>query len=399
MKRIFYFIISVMAVVWVGCKEEGRIDHIDGSAPAPAKVTITEVRNTSGGAVLKYELPLDRNLLYVRADYYIQPGVMNTTKSSYTKDSIILEGFGDEREYDVQLFSVGKNEKESEPLLVKVKPLLAPIHVATKRIRETFGGVSIDIENPELANLAIVLMADFDTIGYKSDVFTFYSSMPKGVFTYRGLDSVPYDFSVYLRDRWNNFSDTISATVTPWFEEYITKNTWVEYNLPGDIQPINGSYPLRAIWNETYTGTGFHGLETAPLPHTLTWNLGKQVKLSRMKLYPRDHVDDRWKRGHPRIFEIYGSNNPNPDGSLDESWIPLGRFECEKPSGPGTTITQEDIDFAMAGIDFDFVVNDFAPDPYAAVQYIRFRTISTYANASFSTTSILEVSFWGVLVD
>jgi len=382
-------------VFFTGCKEEGRIDFIDYSGSAPSLVTDIRVYNKPGGAVLKYTTPADKNLLYVRAEYEIQPGVIRETRASYYVDSLVLEGFGDEREYEVKIFSVGKNEKSSNPVIQKINPLTAPVRLATKQLRETFGGVGIDIENPERTNLAIVLMADLDTLGYRSEVMTYYTSLPKANFAFRGLDSVPYVFDVYLRDRWNNLSDTVTAEVTPWFEEFIAKSTWLEYTLPGDIPPINSGYPVRRIWDEDYGQDGFHGVETMALPHTITWDLGRTVKLSRMKYWPRNHVDDRWRRGHARVFEIWGSNWPNPNGDLDESWIPLGRFECEKPSGPGSTITQEDIDFAQAGIDFDFVVSDFAPDPYAAVRYIRFRTISTYANASFSTVHVLQISFWG----
>ena len=49
--------------------------------------------------------------------------------------------------------------------------------------------------------------------------------------------------------------------------------------------------------------------------------------------------------------------------------------------------------FADAGIEFEFGVTDFAPNPFTPVRYIRFRTISTYANASFSTVHIVELSF------
>jgi hypothetical protein len=395
--RIINIIVFLTAILWTGCKEEGRIDFIDDSAPAPGTVTNVQVRNTPGGAVLKYTLPVDKNLLYVRAEYEIQPGVTRETKSSYFKDSLVLEGFGDTRTYDVLLYSVGKNEKVSEPLAVQINPQIAPVHLTTKELRETFGGVSIYVENPEKANLSIVLMADTAKLGYMSEVITYYTSLPKGTFTYRGvdgLDSIQHEFAVYIRDRWGNYTDTTTSTVTPWFEEAISKSTWSVYNLPGDTPPVNSSYPLQRIWDGDVGGTGFHGLETQVLPSTLTWDLGTTVKLSRLKLWPRDHNDDRWKRGHPRIFEIWGSPIPLPDGTM-EGWIPLGRFECLKPSGPGATITQEDVDFAKAGIEFDFEVSDFAPDPYTPVKYVRFISVLTYANASFSTTSIAEISFWG----
>ena len=389
-------------MLWISCKEEGRIDFIDDTATAPGQVTNVTVENKPGGAVLKYALPVDKNLLYVRAEYEIKPGVIRETKSSYYKDSLVLEGFGALNTYDVKLYSVGKNEKESAPYIVQINPTTAPVQLAKKKFRDTFGGVAIDFENPEEANLAIVLMADTGNLGYMSEVITYYTAVPKGTFTYRGVDGLDpekQEFAMYIRDRWGNSSDTLTAEVTPWFEEFIPKSTWNAYTLPGDIPPVNSGYPTTRIWDENYDQDGFHGLETQMLPHNITWDLGRAVKLSRLKYWPRKHGDDRWKRGHAKVFEIWGSVSPNPTGELDDSWIPLGRFESLKPSGPGPQITQEDIAFADEGIEFEFAVSDFAPDPFTPIRYIRFRTVSTYANASFSNVHILELSFWGELIN
>ncbi|MEC3880461.1 DUF4959 domain-containing protein [Parapedobacter sp. 10938] len=399
---IIYILILLTSMLWLSCKEEGRIDFIDDAAAAPGQVTNVTVDNRPGGAVLRYTLPVDRNMLYVRAEYEIKSGVIRETKSSYFKDSLVLEGFGIPDTYDVKLYSVGKNEKESAPYTVQINPTTAPVQLASKKFRDTFGGVAIDFENPEEANLAIVLMADTANLGYMSELITYYTSTPKGTFTYRGvdgLDPVEQEFSMYIRDRWGNLSDTITAEVTPWFEEYIPKATWNAYTLPSDIPPVNTGYPTTKIWDDVYTGSGFHGMETQVLPHNITWDLGRTVKLSRLKYWPREHADDRWKRGHAKVFEIWGSVSPNPTGELDDSWIPLGRFESLKPSGPGPQITQEDIAFADEGIEFEFAVSDFAPDPFTPIRYIRFRTVSTYANASFSTVHVLELSFWGELID
>ena len=388
-------------VVIFGCKEEARIDFIDDSAPAPAQVTDVTIRETAGGAVLKYKVPVDKNLLYVRAEYEIRPGVMREAKSSYVKDSLVLEGFGDERTYDVLLYSVGRNEKASEPYPVKVTPKKAPVHLASKSLRETFGGVAIDFKNPEKSNLAMVLMADTSDLGYKSDIFTFYTSKDSGYFTYRGnggLAPVPTDFGVYFRDRWGNLSDTVYANRTPWFEEYIPK-PWTEYKCTGDLPQVSTGWPITRIWDEDYSQDGFHGNEQAVLPHHISWDFGKTVKLSRITYWPRKAIDDRWIRGHAKVFEIWGAATaPRTDASYDD-WTLLGRFECVKPSGPGAQITQEDIDFSDAGIEFDFLPTDLVPDPYIPVRFIRWRTISTYANSSVSTVHIRQLSFWGEIIE
>jgi hypothetical protein len=211
------------------------------------------------------------------------------------------------------------------------------------------------------------------------------------------LETVPYDFAVYLRDRWSNYSDTVTSSVTPWFEEFIPKTGWTEITLPDSPTPdmFVSNYYLARIWDGQYGPYSLHTLENTPLPQIFTWDLTKTVSLSRFKLWPRtgatDAADDRWKRGHPREFEFYGSTQ-YPEGNETDVWLPLGRFECVKPS-PGTQITQEDIAFADEGIDFDFEV-------FPEVRYIRLKVLTTFFDAPlFSTVDISEISFWGKVLD
>lgn len=384
-----------------GCKEEGRIDHIDGKAPAPAQVTEVAVRNTPGGAVLTYQLPEDKNLLCVRAEYEIQPGVIREIKSSYYKDSLVLEGFGDTREYGVNVYSVGKNGKSSEPLIVKIKPLTPPVKVATKVLKETFGGVSVTVENPHNANLAVVLMSDTANIGYQVVLLTYYTTASKATFRYRGLDTIPGLYSVYLRDRWSNLSDTVSAILTPVFEEYIPKNTWAEVHLPTDTwQPIedNPNYSLSKAWDERidHQDIMFATKTDAPIPQWATWDMGITIILNRFKIWHRGPGERAWNTRNVKKFELYGSMSPNPDGSWDDTWIPLGKFEAVKPS-PGETITTEDHYYGnVEGIDFDVEESEFAPNPFVPVRYIRFKTTETfYGPTIVGGIFLMEISFWG----
>ena len=395
-------LVLVLIPLWglggFSCKEEGRIDYFDKNAPAPAQIDFEsiDVRNTAGGAVIKYKLPADKNLLSIKAVYEIQPGVQRQTESSYFKDSLVLEGFGDTRTYDVKLYSIGMNEKASEPVTVQVKPTTPPIHLATKELRETFGGVSVRIKNPLKVNLAVVLMGDTDQLGYQSILHTFYTSAEKVDFNYRGLNAIPNNFSVYLRDRWNNLSDTIAATLTPMFEEFIPKNKWQEVLLPTDCEThTTSSFRLIRLWDEIYNNAGIMWLDpTNPLPKWATWDLGQTVILSRVKLWHRWNYE--WTVCNVRKFELYGSMSPNPDGTW-ESWIPLGQFECVKPS-PGTAVTNEDIAFARNGLEFEFEEDElFAPNPFVPVRYIRIKIVETMRQAIRDETWVQEISFWGAI--
>ena len=189
--------------------------------------------------------------------------------------------------------------------------------------------------------------------------------------------------------------ETVIELVYPVVE--IPKNTWTVYNLPGDIGTV---LAMPGMWDGNTDGNGIHTVENMPLPITFTWDLGVRTILHRLKLWPRGgNVDDIWRRGHPKEFEIYGSLAPNPDGSLDDSWKLLGSFEIVNPHPeivePWNDPTMQAI--ARAGFEFEFDVPDGLPDPSAMVRYIRFKSVSTFSDNQMSRTSIAELTFWGSL--
>ncbi len=191
---------------------------------------------------------------------------------------------------------------------------------------------------------------------------------------------------------------TVQTMIDP--EVAVPKTTWAANMLPGDMG-MNNSFPLTNFWDGNTTNF-MHSENPVPLPCTFTWDLGLMVKLSKMKLWPRNNNDDRWSKGHPRIFEIYGSLNPNPDGSLDDSWTLLGKFECVQPSGngikdPWEAPTSEDIALSDRGLDFEFMPGA-GVDPDATVRYIRFRSLENFNPNEPPRILLAEISFWGTLV-
>ena len=178
---------------------------------------------------------------------------------------------------------------------------------------------------------------------------------------------------------------------------------WAEYNLPGDVE-FNGSYPMPRMWDGLTTNFNLTVMP-ATFPNMFSWDLGLRVQLKDMRLWPRPNNDDRWNGGHPKVFEIWGSLAPNDDGSLDESWSLLGRFECIRPSGavPGTDMAnQADLDLAAMGIRFEFIpINGIDPTE-TTVRYLRFRTIEVFAMTNPTTqymrVSLAELTFTGKVI-
>src|SRR5688572_25583039 len=89
--------------LWSACKEKDMFLYADDSARAPTQVSEVRSVRTPGGSKLFYKSPEDKNLLYVKAVYDIQPGVERESKTSIFQDTLVLEGFGDTLEHHVKI--------------------------------------------------------------------------------------------------------------------------------------------------------------------------------------------------------------------------------------------------------------------------------------------------------
>ncbi|WP_343305288.1 DUF5000 domain-containing lipoprotein [Chitinophaga niabensis] len=401
MKRHHILILLLGLFLWSSCKEKGQLIYMDDSAPAPAPVTNITVVQTPGGAKLHYKIPSDKNLLFVKAVYDIQPGVFRESETSIFKDTLIIEGFGDTQPHEVKIYSVGRNKKESAPVSVTVTPLTPPVHsvFTTLTLKETFGGASVTFQNQSEASLAIVLMRDTTGKGDWTDVTTYYTASPKGAFSARGFDTIPIKFATYVRDRWNNKSDTLIHTLKPIFETKLDRLGFKEVSLPTDVNighvfsnlsPRNISFLFNNVWGAGNTNDCFHTRPNEPkMPQWFTFDIGAECNLSRFKLYHRGGTSGFYRGGDPKKFEIWGSNNPNTNGDFDASWTLLAAFQSVKPSGsPLGTNTSEDEAFAVTnGEDFEF------PPGTPSVRYLRFKTTETWG--LFQYIYISELVFWG----
>ena len=415
MRKIIFTLFSTLAISFWGCKEEGRIDHIDDSTPAPASITIKEVFSKPGGAVIKYTVPNDNNLLGVKV-VYTRNGIVCESKASKYIDSLVVEGFGNTNSQEVKLYSFGTNEKLSSPVTTTIHPLLPPVQSVKFELEAGFGGVIVALEeNYSKADLAIVLMADTlnNPVNEKwIDLQTFHTKSEAMKFSRRGLNPKPAYFAAYLRDRWNNVSDTIYRELTPIEEVKIPKDKFRNAALPTDyFITAEGStaYRLENLWNggEAADGNFYATSHSAPMPQWFTIDLGRKVSISRIQKWPRSDYE-LYSSTAPRVFQVWGSSNPNPDGSWDSSWQLLGEFEQFKPSGYGEgrevgPITDEDRDYWYNRTEFELIPSEQTPDPYQTVTHVRFRMLSNYNTYGTETTMgqiiIGELTFWGQLKD
>ncbi len=400
MKRYTYIIIIILTgAIWLSCTKESRLDHIDPNAPAPQQISKVKAEGKPGAVVITYKTPDDPNFSYAKAVYEIQPGVFREAKASAYSDTLTLTGFGDTKACEVKLFSVGRNEKQSEPIVIMVNPLVPPIMSAfeTVEFNPTFGGVEVAFKNSSQANLVIQIIVDTDGHEKWAPVSTFYTAALQGKFSVRGLELSERKYAIYLRDRWNNKSDTLIKWMAPIFEQNIPKAKWkIVKTLPGDTwQEASGLIVDRVIDGKLGNGTSgdysgtFASSNSSVLPQWFTIDLGEKVVLSRI----REHQmvgSHMYNGGAVKEFEIYGSNNPDPNGGW-KNWELLGSFNSFKPSGkPVGTVTDEDKNYAwFLGEEFTF--ENLLP----AYRYIRWKTLKTYASAG--QVVITEIDLYGVI--
>jgi hypothetical protein len=415
MKRIL-FIVTALIYIVSGCKEEDRLDHIDDSASAPAQVIEPKAINIQGGAIIKYRIPKDNNLLAVKA-VYNRNGEICETRASFYCDSLVVEGLSDTTLQTVNLYSVGRNEKLSEPKPVEIKPHTPPVKSVEFDIIETFGGVKVSFgNNVTRAPLALVVLIDSIGDGKWEHLRTFYVEAIEGTLLQKEMNSRKSKFALHIRDRWLNCSDTIVKTLTPVAELKLPKTTWTKADFPGDaVQPLEDlewHYGLHLLWEEDreFADWGAHSFGNAsssPMPQHFTVAFGYRATLSSFKIWPRQQTgqgeQEMYRGRFPRIFELWGAENPPSNDSFD-GWTLLGRWEVFKPSGynddstVGVVNGDDKLYFENNQL-YNIDPGEEFPDPYIPVTHIRFRTIHSFetypSGATNGSIIISEMTFYG----
>ncbi|MDR0697652.1 MAG: DUF4959 domain-containing protein [Tannerella sp.] len=425
----------------------------DWSDPAdnvpPGEIANVRVENINGGAILRYTLPGDKDLLGVKAVYsFSESEEISEVYASAFIDSIVLEGYADTREHAVQLYVVDKSGNLSQPVMATIQPLTPPVEQIRNSLTAyaTFSGVRAIWKNPYKKPIAISLYTT-DSIGDKVLFERHYSSAENGGYTFRDFSSTEQSFHFEVRDRWNHIAAPLDTVLTPLYEVQIlgkvdNVDLWDMYDYDrgiyrGDpIQANAGSVVYHGRFRYLYDGntwdnsTWFYfkpatigqyvpGASTSSymLPAYLTIDMGVAAKYSRFKYYTRGRspVYSAWVWYE---FELWGTNHPKAiteigDGSQADNlkywtswpeaggtdawkndWEKLADCEIIFPSGtpnnsPSVT-SAEDIAFVQDGFGFDI-----DPDMTGkAFRYVRFVLKKNNTdNGSYIQWS--ELQFWG----
>src|SRR5690606_1920326 len=125
-------------------------------------------------------------------------------------------------------------------------------------------------------------------------------------YTIRGLASEPQDFAFFFTDKWQNHSDTLYQTITPLFEEKLSKDVWKQLPLDNDhYDQVYPNRPVSNLWSESNANFWYDPPIGQELPIWFTIDLGQDAVIGRMKVNAIDDASNKWlfARGSPKTFE------------------------------------------------------------------------------------------------
>ncbi|UNY97485.1 DUF5126 domain-containing protein [Zhouia spongiae] len=396
-KQIFVVMMGIVATVCIISCDEEIVNEPPVTGKEPQPVTNVNFTAKPGGVILNYNIQDDATD-YVLAEYEIRSGVIRQEKVSKYKNTMSLQGFASEGIHKVTLYSVNISEKRSEPTTIDVEVMEPPYVTAfeTLNIKEDFGGLNVSLSNQAKEVLSIEILTT-DENGEQYSRIVHNTSQQVVNFSERGFEPEERKFWVTMRDNYGNTTDTVAVKLTPLFEKLLDRTLMGEHVLPSDygydhawhtwsgISPRAPRFLFDGV--STHTDNVLHSIPGSGIPMHFTIDLGVTSALSRFRIWQRNRSVEYYAGGNPRAFELWGSANPDPDGSWD-SWTKIGTYTIEKPSGaPLGTNTSEDLEVLRAGHEFN------VPIEVGPVRYIRFKTLETWGKIEH--VSFAELAFWG----
>ncbi len=425
MKRKYIFIIILNAVAFgiYSCQ-----DTAVGDTNPPGQVTNVEFTPQYGGGYFTYTIPSDADFLYTRAEYTIDTGVKISKTSSVYSDTLFIEGFGQQKEYEVQIFSVDRNNNHSSPVIMKVTPL-EPTTLAvleTVQVQPGFSSLVVDWENDQRKNITIYVNV---TVGETEATKIYASNLANDRFMIDNLEGLPHSVNVYIRDTYENQTQTREfGQITPLIDGAISKDQWsfLRNNLlygdkwdydsnpdPFEQEPLE---EYRTTWRddsmknarETYyegriekfwdneydyePKLNLNYFHTGPQSYPFSYfiDMGREIKGSRFKIWQRNAWGMLYGGENVEIWEIWISDDKDPSDGIFDGWELVGRYRIVQPSN-----VIEARNEARDGHEYLFYPEN--PRFTKPFRYLRYKAIKQFGGGNSGCAS--EITVFGTEAD
>jgi hypothetical protein len=392
-KRSLIGLLLILSVAFLLCKCKkyggpGLSKPHQKDAP-PAKVSNVKVQGLPGGARISYTLPKSKDLGYVKAVYSTKSGGQQSIKASKYRNSLEIEGFANMDAHKVILYSVSAGKSLSQPVNVTIYPLPPPFISVYNSIivNNAPGGLSLKYgNNNSNAKLTFVLLQD--SAGELSALRREYISKQEGSFNIHGLLAKKYKLGYYIRDKYQNYSDTTFTTFTPHLEVELNRHLFSNAALPTDSwEPRHGNFSN--IWAQeapASKGSNWVSETVDKMPIWITIDLGQKAKVTRVTLYGIPHWA-QFTNSFPKKFALWGSTEPEIADSAhwqkSNSWFKYGEFITKPPS------PNYDIDTPYPKNAINLKIKN--PYKFSYSRYLRIEVFSTYAGINGMAIGSLDI--------
>ncbi|RNC64265.1 DUF4959 domain-containing protein [Proteiniphilum sp. X52] len=427
MKRIYYFysIIILFAAVFImnSCQ-----DTAVGDTTPPGQVTNVIFTPQYGGGYFTYTIPSDEDFLYTRAEYIIDTGAKISKTSSVYSDTLFIDGFGQKKEYDVQIFSVDRNNNQSAPVVMKVVPL-EPTTLAvleTVQVQPGFSSLVVDWENDQKKNITIYVNVKVrETEATK----IYASNLEKDRFMIDNLKGEPHLVNVFIKDTYENQTQTKDfGEITPLVDGAISKKQWSflrdnllygnkwDYNSDPDpfqqkpLPEYQGTYRddslknaretyyegrIEKFWDNEYDyepKLNLNYFHTGPQSYPFSYfiDMGREIQGSRFKIWQRNAWGMLYGGENVEIWEIWISDDKDPTDGVFEGWELVGRYRIAQPAN-----VIEARNEARDGHEYLFYPEN--PRFTKPFRYLRYKAIKQYGGGNSGCTS--EITIFGTEAD
>jgi hypothetical protein len=166
--------------------------------------------------------------------------------------------------------------------------------------------------------------------------------------------------------------------VVPLFEMQFDKHIQRAMMIAGDATWDNWEGRLAHLIDDDILSVTHSNSNTVP-GASITLDIGKKAKLSRIKLFQRQHEDYvLYAYGNIQIFEIYSSDDDSdsPDGDWS-AWTLRKVCTITKMSDEGGSLS-DDITAGKLGHDFSL------PTGMPPVRYLRFKVLKVWWDTGYS---------------
>jgi len=431
----------VSSLLQVACMDSYMgIEQIKTGSDAPDKVVVNEVTPQSGALKIDFTLAKGNpNIAQVVASYTNKRGEPMEFKVSRYSSSILVEGLTGTDDVTVELICIDASGNKSEVTYVSAAPLISPVELAlnTMKVEPAFGGIKVEWKNTSAQPFTIHVLTE-DTL--QKGVSTLVEDPSKTIYSRDSVNTAAYvrqypsieqGFGFVISDKWGNRTDTLISSLTPYKEDeidyrrieavsffnptvYAGSRDYDSYavnsatGIRNDGNAHGAAFVPQTIFNGVRTGNELYGYKFVknlndPDPANrvtvhdfyATFDLNMDVRLSRVKIYPRTALVYTYTRSSVKRFRIWGTNDANSQrwSKFPETWTLIGEYVGREPVNLAS-LTPEEIEYFNENQEYSIAEGNVNPEaqPTESFRYMRLQLMETYnPNEAFYTINEFQM--------